>query len=90
MKAKKKSKPIVKPEGLRLVIWPRGDGRYSVLGMVVLGEEVEEWKGKDTIVLDGGSLAAEAVTEILKTINGREPRVRVGDANNVVSDLSSL
>ena len=76
----------------RGVIWPRDDQadkglyRYTVIGMLVADKPLERLSGNQ-IVLDGH---AAGMAEALETIQQKEAKYQIGDATDVLLNLSHL
>lgn len=74
----------------RGVVWPHNDKkgiyRYVVIGMVVTDKPLERLSGNQ-IVLDGHSAG---MAEALQAIQQKEAKIKVGDATDVLLNLSDL
>jgi len=80
---------------IKSIVWPRGpmdiDGkkayRYVVVGMIITDEPIAEYEGKNELVIDG---PAYDLVENLVTVNKREPTIKIGSANSVLTNLEHI
>lgn len=84
---------------LKLVIWPRGkypaksdkqkkiNYRYSLIGMLVTDEPISEFENENELVLDG---PVNELVVSLVTIKKRKPKIKVGDARDVLLNLNNI
>lgn len=75
-------------EHFRGVIWPRGDNRYVVIGMLVTSEPIPEFEGKNEIILDGSTFGG--LSEIVSMLPQKEAARRFQDANDILTSLQYL
>lgn len=81
----------------KAIIWPKEPKvnknnnikcyRYIIVGMIVTDKPLEKFEGKNEIFLDGES---SQLAEAFQTINNREPKMKVGDATDVILSLNEL
>lgn len=83
---------------IKAVVWPHGPKevkgnkryRYVVVGMIITENPIEELEGKNEIVLDGPVFGQPSVSDIMMCAKMREPKIKLGDANDVLVGLGNI
>lgn len=74
-------------EHFRGVIWPKGNNRYVVIGMLATSDPIPEFEGQNEIIIDG---AAFGLTDIVSGLPQKEAAFTLGDANSVLTSLQHI